>query len=61
MGQLSLVLPETYVKEFVFDVFEGGHGHAPTELMAKAMIYLDSQFIHKHDRLLDEDKVKVTD
>ena len=61
MRQLSLDLPGTYVKEFVFEVFEGGHGRAPTELMTKAMIYLDNQFIHKPDRLPDGDKVRVTE
>ena len=58
MRQLSLVLPETYVKEFVFEVFEGPHGPAPTELVSKAMIYLDNQFQYKTDRHLEEDKVR---
>jgi len=59
MWLLSLALPGTYVKEFVFEVFEGPHGPAPTDLVSKAMIYLDSQFQYKTDRHLEEDKVKL--
>lgn len=58
MWLLSLALPGTYVKEFVFEVFEGPHGPAPTELVSKAMVYLDNQFQYKTDRHLEEDKVR---
>lgn len=60
MRQLSIDLPGDYVKEFVFDVFEGRHGAAPTERVSKAMIYLDTQFQYKPERHLEGDKVHTT-